>query len=129
MSVMSDLATRFQLALDVFHDGVPSLTNYTSVAKLKNDYESQPGNRNWFHKDTLEFFGSSNLHIPAPGVTVEHQTEAPYDLRPYSVTAWTVNDDGRITPYTIDRFDDLETADYFAKFVSEMWDNEDYRSM
>ena len=124
MSTMSNIATCVELAFESFGDEVPPLVHQMNIHKLRSAYESQEGETNWFNKSTLEFFGSANLRIELPGITVEQQLEAPDTVDPWSVTAWVIwPDTGRISPRFLDRFETESEAVLFAETIYDEWES------
>jgi hypothetical protein len=122
MSIMSDIATAVMLP---FCGRKPEpLVNISNIKELRKAYEAQSGETHWFDKETLDFFGSANLHVWRPGITVEHQNKAPENVPPYCVTAWVVySDDDRITPVGIERFNTVQEARAFAEVIYDGWDS------
>jgi hypothetical protein len=99
---------------------VPALTKFDNLNDLRKAYRSQSGENLWFHQGTMEFFGSENLHVRQPGITIETQTKAPFGVAMYVVTAWVVID-GRISPKLIYRFDTLYEAQSFSDHLYSKW--------
>jgi len=107
---------------------LPPLFEVTDLDILRSQYERQTGPTHWFDAETLRFFGSRNLHVAAPGVTVECQTGAPEGCARYAVTAWVVDETaesdtrrrGRITPQRIGAFWTLNEARGAALVVSSI---------
>ena len=123
MSAMSDIATAVMLPF--FGRSPEPLVKIDNLKELRSAYEAQSGETHWFDKSTLDFFGSSNLHVWRPGITIELQNKAPENVPPYCVTAWVVykDDDGRITPVGIERFSTLEDARAFVEVIYDGWDS------
>ena len=122
MSNMSNIATAVVLPF-CGRKPEPLVEIYT-LEELRDSYEAQSGDNHWFDKDTLDFFGSEGLHMWRPGITVEHQVNAPESVPPYCVTAWVVySDTNRITPVGIERFSTLEDARAFAEVIYDGWDS------
>ena len=86
------MTTDSHISDGIYWAGPVVLAGYASVPSLRAAYGQGTG-RHWFDRDTLRFFGSRNLHIPAGAggcVTVETQTKAPGDR--YRVTVWFMRD-------------------------------------
>lgn len=124
MSSMSNYATLVSIAFELY-DGkqIPRLTEFTNIKDLQTAYEAQSGDNHWFDKSTFEFFGSENLRMFRPGITLEKQSEAPYGINMYSVTAWVYDyeRDDRISPRSIYRFDTNDEAEAFASILYDAW--------
>ena len=109
---------------------VPALTGYTSPEELQRDYQRQSGPTHWFDTDTLQFFGSRNRELVAPGMMIELQSKAPAGCPRYVVIAWvlhyTAHHDpqlapGRITPQNIGAFHTRAEARRYALCAAEVW--------
>jgi len=120
MSNMSNISTIVSLA---FSGRKPEpLVNIANLKELKTQYENQDHETHWFSKETLEFFGSADLKLYLPGITIENQLNAPEGIDRYAVTAWVIYEDsGRITPTFIERFASLEEAESFAYVIYSSW--------
>jgi hypothetical protein len=105
---------------------LPVLFETWDLDTLRNTYQRQTGATHWFDAETLRFFGSRNLHVAAPGITVECQTNAPEGTPRYRVTAWVIDAEadfdtrkkGRITPQGVGSFWTLKAARVAAVAVS-----------
>ena len=120
MSVMSDIATTVNVA---FCGRSPEpLFKADSLNELRKQYEAQDGETHWFDAETLDFFGSENLHMFRPGITIERQTNAPENVPQYRVTAWVVySDSDRIVPVSISAFHTLDEAQAFTDVIYNGW--------
>jgi hypothetical protein len=123
MSVMSNIATCVELAFASFTGEVPPLIDISDIKVLRAIYESQDAETHWFDKETLDFFGSSNLKVCVPGITVENQLNAPDGVERWSVTAWVIHD-GRISPRFIDRFHTQQEAILFSETLYAQWNEQ-----
>lgn len=104
---------------------VPELCDAGSVNELVRMYEQGPGPTHYFDGDTRRFFGSSNPDVPAPGLYIETQRNAPDGMAKVTVTAfvWDTGSDGppRLTPQLLGRFFDRRWARHFVRVASENW--------
>jgi len=123
-------ALTFEEAVDIIADSLaywnhaPELTTAKGVASIRRVYQAGAGPRHFFDADTVRFFGSRFKTAPA-GMLIDHQTEAPEGVRPYSITAW-VHDltaRGGIQPVSIGRTETLEEAQEAAAIVAAAWRN------
>lgn len=118
----SDVIESLELAFQ-YWESFPQPTNHTDVDQLRADYETQP-HSHWFDPETVGFFGShpTMMHMPAPGIIVEPQLNAPEGLGRYAVTAFvldTSEEPLQIIPKLIGRFDDSAVAAQFARDAYE----------
>jgi len=78
---------------------------------LIEQYTSQDGEHHYFDDATMEFFGTQNFHLVAPGISVEYESNAPDGVDRWKVTAWVWNDFGStFTAYTLCRHNNLDDA-------------------
>ena len=96
-------------------DHIPPLTDIQYFSQLVREHTGH-----FYDADTRRFFGTHNPHMPAPGITVECQRNAPDGVPKYAITAW-VLDDGKLTPNTVHRADTLRQADRIAIQLSKAW--------
>lgn len=131
VTVTTSTSTRTAEAVDIILDafgywpGVPALTGFTDVERMRRHYEKQGGPAHWFDADALRFFGSRNRQMTQPGLLLETQTEAPEGVGRYSLTAWvydtTNGDAARITPKLLGKFYTLDEARKMAATVHQVW--------
>jgi hypothetical protein len=109
-----------------WQDSVPALLDVRSFDELVRRSKTSEHAKNYYSADTVRFFGTSNPHLAAPGVTVERQSKAPDGVPKYMVTAWTVTSDGDISPVCVARRRSLDSARRYARAVCSVWDHVRY---
>lgn len=78
---------------------------------LIDAYQSQDGEHHYFDSDTMDFFGTEDFHMVAPGISVEYQSNAPDGVNKWTVVSWVWREDGeQFIPYTLCRHDSLSDA-------------------
>jgi hypothetical protein len=119
MSEQQETKAALQLAFQ-YWQSMPHPVPHTSIDQLRADYERQPATH-WFDHDTLSFYGShpTLMHMPAPGIIVEPQWNAPEGIERYAVTVFVWDTENpqpnRITPVLIGRFHHSKRAAQFAR--------------
>jgi hypothetical protein len=90
----------------------PRLVGIDNANELIDSYTSQEGEHHYFDDDTMEFFGTENFHMVAPGISLEFQSNAPEGVGKWTVVAWVYSDDNsnNFTPYTLCRHDERASA-------------------
>jgi len=106
-----------QMVADAFKywDHIPDLCDFQQLHDIKRNHTGH-----FYDEATTRFFGSRNVHMPAPGITVELQSNAPTGYPRYAVTVW-VWDDGNLAPNTIAKCDTLREARKLAVELSTNW--------
>jgi hypothetical protein len=78
---------------------------------LIETYTAQDGEHHYFDDDTMEFFGTEDFQMVAPGISIEYQANAPEGVDRWTVVCWVVNEENDIfTPYTLCRHSDMNEA-------------------
>jgi len=111
------MTTINEMIVDAFKywDIVPELSDFTELKDIKRYHTGH-----YYDEATIEFFGSEDIHVAAPGVTVEYQSNAPRGYPPYVITVW-VWDSGNLSPQTIEKCHLLRAADELAIEISDQW--------
>lgn len=79
--------------------------------ELIEKYTEQDGEHHYFDSDTMEFFGTENFQMVAPGISAEYQANAPDGVDRWTIVSWVWNESGTMfTPYTLCRHDNLIEA-------------------
>jgi hypothetical protein len=73
----------------------------------------------YFDADAMRFFGTEHFAMPASGVSIEEQTEAPDDCPRWKATAWFDRDEDGVQPWTLCRHESKEDAIVCAVAASE----------
>lgn len=89
----------------------PQLVDIEDSDILIEEYTSQPGEHHYFDNNTMEFFGTEDFQMIAPGISVEYQSNAPEGLERWTIVCWVMNEDNSIfTPYSLCRHWSLAEA-------------------
>lgn len=87
------------------------LVDINDADELIESYQSQSGEHHYFDKSTMDFFGTEDFQMVAPGISVEYQSEAPDGVSRWTVVSWVINSESNVfTPYTLCRHDSLADA-------------------
>jgi hypothetical protein len=98
-----------------YWDRVPPLAQIRSMRELLAMHTGH-----YYDNATKRFFGTYNPHVPAKGITVECQRNAPQGINKYAITAWVMDGD-KLFPNTVYRARTLQQADRLAVRLSEAW--------
>lgn len=87
------------------------LVDIVDADDLIETYTSQDGEHHYFDKSTMEFFGTEDFQMVAPGISTEYQSEAPEGVERWVVICWVWNEDKtQFSPYTLCRHWSLAEA-------------------
>jgi hypothetical protein len=111
------MKTASAMAMEAFKwwDHVPDLCDFQQLSDIKRHHDGY-----FYDEATVRFYGSRNIHVAAPGVTVELQTNAPTGYPRYAVTVW-VWDNKDLYPNTITKCHTLREARKLAVELSTNW--------
>ena len=94
------------------------LVDIVDTNTLIETYKNQPGEHHYFDDDTMDFFGTEDFQMVAPGISVEYQSNAPEGLERWTVVCWVINpDDNVFRPYTLCRhwsFDEASVCGHIS---------------
>jgi hypothetical protein len=105
------------------------LVDIVDENELIDAYRSQDGEHHYFDPKSMEYFGTNNFQMVAPGISVEYQSAAPEGVDRWTVVSWVLREDGEtFTPYTLCRHDNLSEA-AICGHISYQQLNENWNAM
>jgi hypothetical protein len=101
------------------------LVDIDDTDTLIETYISQPGEHHYFDDETMEFFGTEDFQMLAPGISVEYQSNAPEGLERWTIVCWVVNpEDNVFHPYTLCRHWSWSEASICGHVACQQLNNE-----
>jgi hypothetical protein len=83
----------------------------SNADELIEKYTEQDGEHHYFDSNTMEFFGTEDFQMVAPGISVEYQANAPDGVDRWTIVSWIWNESGTMfTPYTLCRHNNFDDA-------------------